>query len=306
MLDPLSRRHGHGLTAWLIAHQFIDGRREVVRELAGINGFERCLVHLLHRHEQAGLAMGDGLRNPPDPARDDRGAASHGLEIDDPERLVNGRAHEKGRLRVERDDFAFRNHLVDPDHPGPLRLHQSDRLLHFRSNLRGVRRTRAQHDLESRIQVTQGVNQMDDALLACDASDKKNVGLRGVDAVVTQDGLVGFLAVFLEIDAVVDHVDPRRIDVEKLQQILAGGFRHGDDRIGHLNRGPLNPDGKIVAAAELLALPRAQWLQRVHSEHQRQRVIQFHQNARQVRIPRVNVDEVRIRSRRGEGGIALH
>jgi hypothetical protein len=59
----------------------------------------------------------------------------------------------------------------------------------------------------------------------------------------------------------VDDVDLVTIEVEEAQQVHLGLLAHGDDRISHLQGGGFEPDGEVIAATELLALPRAQWLQ---------------------------------------------
>ena len=73
-------------------------------------------------------------------------------------------------------------------------------------------------------------------------------------------GLEFDAVVFIEVDAVVDDVDLVRIEVEEAEEIHLGLLADGDDGIGHLQRGGLEPDGEVIAAAELLALPRAEGL----------------------------------------------
>ena len=88
-------------------------------------------------------------------------------------------------------------------------------------------------------------------------------------------------------DAVVDDVDLVRIEVEEAQEV---GFRllgDGDDSVGHFERGAFEPDGEVVAVAELLALPGAQRLEGVDGEHHGHAVVELGEDAAEVRIPGV-------------------
>ena len=48
----------------------------------------------------------------------------------------------------------------------------------------------------------------------------------------------------------------------------------------------------VVTAAKLLALPRAQRFERMHGQHHRDAVVELRHDAREVRVPRVQMDEV--------------
>ena len=66
------------------ARRHVPGRRRARRSPARAHGIAR-------RHEQAGLAVGDDLRQPADGARDHRSAALHRLERDHAEALAERR-----------------------------------------------------------------------------------------------------------------------------------------------------------------------------------------------------------------------
>ncbi len=82
-------RRAHRRGAGRIAHERVDG--------LGQGG------QIRRRHEQAGLAIDHDLGDAADRAGDDRRAAGHRLQVDDPERLVDRGAAEDRRVRVELD-----------------------------------------------------------------------------------------------------------------------------------------------------------------------------------------------------------
>ena len=93
--------------------------------------------------------------------------------------------------------------------------------------------------------------------------------------------------VFIEIDSVVNDVQPVGLDVEKPLDVflcLAGNSNNG---IGHFERGAFEPDRKIIAAGKLFAFPRAKRLERMNRDDKRQPVIQFRQNPAKVAVPGV-------------------
>jgi hypothetical protein len=74
----------------------------------------RAVLHLLDRHEAPGDAVDDDLRDAAGRGADDGGAARHGLEVHDAERLVHARAHERGGRRQDRAELVALQELVDP------------------------------------------------------------------------------------------------------------------------------------------------------------------------------------------------
>ncbi len=56
---------------------------------------------------------------PPTPGADHGGAAGHGLQVDDAQRLVQRRAREHRRVAEDLDDLGLGQHAGDPDHAGP-------------------------------------------------------------------------------------------------------------------------------------------------------------------------------------------
>ena len=87
---------------------------------------------------------------------------------------------------------------------------------------------------------------------------------------------------------------PLGVHGEQAQHVLARAVGDGDDRIGHLDRGPLDPRAHVVPAAELLALPRPQRLERVDGQDERDAVRLLGEDAGEVRVPGVHVDDVRV------------
>ena len=78
------------------------------------------------------------------------------------------------------------------------------------------------------------------------------------------------------------------------------------DRVGRLERGALAERRQRVAAAELLGLPRAQRLERVHGGHVRDAVDELRQVAAEVRVPGVAVHEVGVRGARRHRQVDRH
>ena len=140
-------------------------------------------------------------------------------------------------MGVELDLRAVVEHLLDPDHARAQALGGRDGLLHFRRDLGRVRSAGAQNDLKSRIQVLDGVDQMDDPLLPRDSTDEKNVGLVGVDAEPAQRAVGLDRVVFVGVDPVVDDVDFFRVHLEEPFDVAPGFVGNGDDGIRQLQRG---------------------------------------------------------------------
>ena len=99
-------------------------------------------------------------------------------------------------------------------------------------------------------------------------------------------------AVLVGVDPVVDDRDPLLGDVEVGEDVVLRALRHRDDGVGHLERRPLDPRRRVVAAAELLPFPRAERLQRVDGDHERDAVGELGEDPAEVGVPRVAVDDV--------------
>jgi hypothetical protein len=80
---------------------------------------------------------------------------------------------------------------------------------------------------------------------------------------------------------------------------------NGDDGIGHFDRGFFEPNGEIVTAAELFPLPRTERLEGMDGEDEGKAVVQLREDAAEMGIPGVEVDDVRIDSVRVEIEAAL-
>ena len=107
------------------------------------------------------------------------------------------------------------------------------------------------------------------------------------------------------IDAVVNDMNLVRIDVEEPHDVGLCLLRHGDHCVRHLDGSFLQPAGEIIPPTKLLTLPRAQRLQRMNGEHHRQTVIQLGQDASEVRVPSVKMDNLGVDVLRVEVQIAL-
>jgi hypothetical protein len=99
--------------------------------------------------------------------------------------------------------------------------------------------------------------------------------------------------VLVDVDAVVDHRDLVAGSMSKCSRMSA--LVPSETAItasAMLQRGAFDPRRHVVAAAELLALPRAQRFQRMHRMHQRNAVEVFGQDAAKVRVPGVHMHQI--------------
>ena len=123
---------------------------------------------------------------------------------------------------------------------------------------------------------------------------KSRIRFRRIDS-VRNECRGGFdLPIFIEVDSVVDDVQPLGLDVEKPLDVrfcLAG---NSDDRIRHFQRRLSSQTRKIVAAAELFAFPRPQRLERVNRDDERHAVIQLRQDPAEMAVPSVAMHEIGI------------
>ena len=189
---------------------------------------------LLERYQEAGDAIDDDFLDAPDGTRHDGRSTGHGFEIDDPERFVDGRATEDRGVRIQFDRLLLGDHLLNPDHVvETFMANVPDRGFHLREHLPGIGCAGTEHDLSCGVDVLDRIHQMDDAFLARDPANEKNDRLLWIDAVFFQCGRVLGWMVLLDIDAVVDHRNLRRVDVEMRQDVVLGSLRDGNDRIGH-------------------------------------------------------------------------
>ena len=83
-----------------------------------------------------------------------------------------------------------------------------DRGGHLCGNFGRVGCTGAEDDLNAAVQVLDGVDEMNDALLAGDAPDKQDERHLGVDLKCLQQRGVRRRTILLQIDAVVNHTNP--------------------------------------------------------------------------------------------------
>lgn len=200
----------------------------------------------------------------------------------------------------ELDDGRAWEHLRDPVHPVARAAQFVDEVTELGTDLGGVGRSRAEHELGTGIEGARSAQQMRDALLPGDAADEEHVRPAGVDTEAAQHvrSVVG--PVETGVDAVVDDVHPGRVERRvAAQDVRAHAVGHRDHGVGGLDRGPFGPARERVTAAELLGLPGPQGLQRVGGDHVRDAVEQFGEMAGEIGVPGVGVDEIAVRQRRG-------
>ena len=146
---------------------------------------------------------------------------------------------------------------------------------------------------------------MDDALLARDPADEQDVGRGRIDAMARERVGGAGRPVLGGVDAIVNDVDPRRLDIEQAEHVLAGLPGDRDDRIRMLHRGPFHPGAEMVAVAELLDFPRPERLERMDAEHERDVPEPAREQAAHVGVPGVAVDDVGIDRVLGHGQRAV-
>jgi len=96
---------------------------------------------------------------------------------------------------------------------------------------------------------------MHNALLPRDTTHKQHVGHIRVDAMMAQHLWLADLHILIQVNAIVDHMQLARIDIEKALHIHLRFLRHGNHRVRHLNGRALQPDREIITAAQLLTFP---------------------------------------------------
>src|SRR5260370_40555796 len=90
--------------------------------------------------------------------------------------------------------------------------------------------------------------------------------------------------IFVGINAVVNDLHARWIDIEQALNVAPGFGGDGDDGVRHFERGLFDPERKIVTTGELFALPWPQRLERVSRDYERNSVIQFRENAAEMAV----------------------
>jgi hypothetical protein len=148
--------------------------------------------------------------------------------------------------------------------------------------------------------VRDGGHQGGDPLLAGHAADEQDVRLLRVDPMALQRLGAGVRTEGQGVDPVVDDMDTGRVHVEMVEDVLAGRVAHRDDGVRPLERLALHPGRGVVAAPQLLPLPRPQRLEGMDRDDERQPIPLADHQAPEVGVPGVAVDEVRRR------GVASH
>ena len=197
----------------------------------------------------------------------------------------------------ERVKFRLRQHLLDPDDVAALLIKLGERGFDLVHDFRSVGRAGAQHDLYTRIDEMQRLQQVRQTLLPGDAADEQERGLITVD-VVTFEHLPARIVVSRDFelahgDAVVHHDHLVGIKIRICgQDVLAHAGGHGDDAVGVLVCVTFSPRAQVVAAAQLLTLPWAERFEGMRGDDQRRSVQHLGKVSGQACIPRVRVDNV--------------
>ena len=197
-------------------------------------------------------------------------------------------------------------HVRDPDHGAPIPAQPRDPLLDLGRQFRRVGLPGGQHHRDIRGELRDRVQQVPDPLLSGDATHEQDVRAGRVDPVGDElvDG--GVRREEVGVDAVVNHLHSRRIDLVQAQHIAPSLPADGDDAVRRLERVPLDPARQVVAPAELLALPGPQRFERVQRDHQRNTTRLTDQAPAEVGVPGMAVDQVRVGAIGGHRQAALH
>src|ERR1017187_312425 len=127
---------------------------------------------LIKGHQVACLSVDYNLFDASSGAGNYRGAAGHGLKIDDAEGLVDRGATEDAGVAVKLNRLPAGDHLLDPDNARMIAARTLNLLTQLGSDLGRVGRASAEDNLGFGRQIVDGVHQMRNALLARDATDE--------------------------------------------------------------------------------------------------------------------------------------
>jgi len=238
------------------------------------------------RHEPAGLVVDDHLADAPHARGDDRGAAGHRLEVDQPEGLVHRRADEERGVAVELHQVLPGQHGVEPAHAGVPRQSSTEPCL----KLIGVGAGGAQDEQGVLRQSRGGLEEMKDPLLLADAPHEQHVRrantvpVQGIAALGAAEGPC--------VHAVVNNPNALRVDGEMSEHVLAHLRRDGDDPIGALHGRALRPARHRVPRAELLLLPGPEGFEAVERDHERDVEERAHEEPGQRHVPGMRVHDI--------------
>src|SRR5260370_23831927 len=149
--DPFAAGLPHPLREFGVFEELVAPRRQRADEGVDLAG---VVVD-----EEAGLALHHDLRDATYTRSDDRRLASHRLEVDEAERLVDGRTHEYRGTGVEMDQVFERDEAADPHQVAALDAYAIRQGSHLSADLRRVRGTRNDHELVAGIALVCGAEQ---------------------------------------------------------------------------------------------------------------------------------------------------
>ena len=127
-------------------------------------------------------------------------------------------------MRIKLDCAPFIEHFINPDDAiagTPCVFHRG---LHFPGNFRRVGRAGAKYHLEIFVHELNGMDKMDNSLLTGNAPDEEEVRFFRVDSEFAQGIIRLGGAIFLEIDAVIDHMQVFVSDIEQPCDVSLGLF----------------------------------------------------------------------------------
>ncbi|MPM19878.1 hypothetical protein SDC9_66305 [bioreactor metagenome] len=297
---PLAAGLAHRLGAGGVPHQLVELRRELGLEVLHVRGVVR--LRRIVRHQQAGPAVLDDLRDAADGTGHHGRLGGHRLQIHDAQRLVDRRAGEHGGVRQHLAYARARQHLLHPGHPAAAGLLEvAEGLVELRGDLRGVRGAGEQQQLGARIELLRRPDQVHEPLLPGDPADEGHVRAGQVDAEPLDDVGVRVGGELFGVDAVEHHMDLLGVQLGVgLEDRRPHAVRHGDHRGGAVVGGALGPGRQVVAAAELFLLPRAVRLEGVGGDDVGDLAEDAAQVAGQVRVPGVRVHQVQPVRQRGD------
>ncbi len=184
-------------------------------------------------NQHAGFAVCHDFGYPTHIRRDNGGPTGHGFQVNEAEGFVDGRADEDGCGRVQADDVFFGE---KPGYPDDLVLSlrpcRGNPFFRFFHDLFRIRQTGTEYDLDIRVQVLYGVDEMQDSLLTGNPTHKKDIGLFRVDSVEFEHAVVSHGCILGRVDAVVNDPHPSRLNPIHALHVFLHGTRYRDDSVG--------------------------------------------------------------------------
>ncbi len=200
-LDAFAACEAHFAGFLFIAEDLVDG----VGEGFGVLGWD----------EESGCAGDDDFLDTADGAGDDGGFAGHGFEVNDAEGFVDRGAGEDAGVGIEFDVLFFAEEGIDPEDAGFTGYFFGD----FGFDFGGIGGAGAADELDARVDVFHGFDEVDHAFLAAGATEEEDIVLGDIEGFAS--GFAGAGVPDIEVDAVIDDFDAFGIDVEEVEDFGA-------------------------------------------------------------------------------------